>query len=165
MALQSISKYVGFNPRGLLQVQYLPIHYINQSSLIEIITDANNFLYAIPLSTGSWLSLPFLPTEDIWQESPRSSDQGPGYEQSISLVSPKLRAEVSQQFEQMEKMRFVIQLKDKAGQNWLIGEPKIGLEFSVRCTTGNSRGLNNYQLSFSGVTSRRSSAYQPSLSP
>ncbi|MEL7118620.1 MAG: hypothetical protein AAFO07_04245 [Bacteroidota bacterium] len=165
MELSGISKYIGANIGGLKSIQYVPINWIDQSTLIELISDSNNFLYSIPLlPEKTWLNIPYLPTGDEWLESTQPTTQGEVYPQAVSFFVPSLRPDVTAEFARMNKMKFLIQLTDKNQLTWLIGDPRIGLNFSYAGTSGATRGNNNYALSFSGSMKRPACQYSPTLS-
>jgi hypothetical protein len=159
MELSGLEKYCGANLGGLKTIQYAPIHWINASILIDLVTDENNFLYTIPFSTGSWLSLPILPSEDIWIENNNLAPSSPTFTQEITTIVPKLRPEASIELEAMSNMRFIVRLTDKHDQEWLIGDPRVGLSFNYRATSGSTNGLNSYSIGFSGITGRPSPGY------
>lgn len=165
MELSGISKYQAANLGGLKTIQYVPIHWINTSILIDLVTDANNFLYSIPFSTGSWLTMPLIPSDDIWTENNTINASGPTFTQEISAILPNLRPSASIELEAMSNMRFIIRLTDKQDQEWLIGDPRIGLSFTYRATSGGTNGLNNYSIGFQGVTGRPSPGYDPRFAP
>lgn len=163
--LTGISAYCGeMNIPGLKTLRYLPVDWLDDEEYEEIVTAANNFQKAIVPSLGgdAWLTLPYLPRGDGWQERHRRTDQGPEYAQEISGTIPKLRAAVTGELALMHGHRYLVQLTDKNAKPWLVGRPWEPLEFTADAQTGGTGGgLNSYDFRFQGVTTRRAFGYVP----
>ena len=152
------------NLPGLKLLRYLPIDWLADGEYEEIVSATNNFQKAIVPSLGDaeWLTLPFLPKGEGWQERQRRTDQGPEYAQEVSGVMPKLRPEVTGEFALMAGHRFLVQFTDRNSKPWLIGRLWEPLEFQASAATGGTDGgLNSYSFSFEGVTTRRAFGYVP----
>lgn len=163
MALQSISEYCSqLNPPGLITIEYLPTAWIDSANYERIVNSSRNWQYDIPLVVGGeWLTAPVIRDGRIWDEQPRTDAQGTAYEQIVSGITPKLRPEVTDQFEQMDGYTYVIRLKDKTGQYWLIGTLANPLAFVASATSGSGSRRNEYSLRFSNLTSRRAFGFVP----
>jgi len=152
------------NIPGLKLLRYLPVDWLAADEYEEFITSSNNFQKAITPSLGAaeWLTLPFLPRGEGWQERHRRTEQGPEYGQEISGIIPKLRPEVTGEFGLMDGHRYLVRFTDKNGKPWLVGREWEPLEFTVDAQTGSTGGgLNNYDFRFSGVTTKRAFGYVP----
>lgn len=164
MALQSISKYCDLNLSGLRLVEYVPSAWVDVASYERIISGGNNWVYDISFNTGDWMTLPVIPSNDLWDERQRSNDQGPFYQQSVSGVAPALRPSVTGQFGEMAHYRFLIRITDKKSQKWLIGTLSEPLRFEADAGTGGSNnGNNNYGVRFFRDTPRRAVGFSPVL--
>jgi len=149
--LTGLTSYCEINRGGLRTLEYFPIHQIDTSASRQIISAAGAWQFALSFTSGAWLTMPYLPREDVWQESLARSIQGESYEQTISGTIPGLRADASREIQRMERMRFVVKLTDKNGRTWLIGSLQHGLEFRASKTTAGTNGLNAYNFEFQGV--------------
>lgn len=162
MELQSISSFCELNRGGLIRLEYAPLHHIQAVGLNKILNDSWNMLYAVSFKQGkNWLSMPILPSRDVYSEQGATGEQGPFYEQTVQGIVPGLRPAVQQQFDLMARMRFVVRLRDKNRRYWLIGSMDEGLNFSAAGTTSEHGGLNAYTISFTGLSDKRTVAYNP----
>lgn len=149
--LTGLTSYCEINRGGLRTLEYFPIHDIDQSASRQIISAAGVWQFALSFTTGDWLSLPYLPREDNWQETLDRTVQGESYAQTVSGTIPALRAAASRELQRMERMRFVLKLTDKNGRTWLIGSLEHGLSFRATKQSGSTNGLNSYSFEFQGV--------------
>lgn len=165
MDLQPISDFCGqLNRPGLLRLEYISTAWINLNTYERLISSSWNWQYDIPLTTGQWLDFPILPREDLWNEVQSNSKQGPVYEQTISAITPRLRAEVTGAFQKMANHDFLLRLTDKQGQKWLIGQLNAPFRFRCNGTTGSGgSGLNHYAIRFFCQTSQRATGFNPVL--
>lgn len=159
-ALVSISEYCNANLGGARKLQYVPTEQINLNTSRQIISDAGEWVFAVQLSSGSWLDMPVF---DIirWDQN---SDEVQGVsvqEQRIRTTIQRMRPSVSVQLNQMEHLRFVLRLTDRNGEEWLIGDLAEGLQFRSQETTSDQAGLNAYTIEFSGLTLRKAAKYAP----
>lgn len=163
--LTGISAYCGeMNIPGLKLLSYLPVDWLADEEYEEFITTSNNFQKEITPSLGGaeWLTLPYLPRGEGWQERHRRTDQGPEYVQEISGTIPKLRPEVTGEFGLMSGHRYLVQFTDRNGKAWLVGRPWEPLEFTATAQSGGTGGgLSSYEFRFEGVTTRRAFGYVP----
>lgn len=157
--LQGLSSFCEINRGGLQQLDYFPIHQIDLDASKQIISASGVWQFALSFSSGDWLSLPYLPREDIWQENSNSSLQGVSYQERIAVNSPGLRADASREIQAMERMRFILRLTDKNGRKWLIGSLKHGLSFRAGQSTGGTNGLNAYTFEFQGLQKHKAPSY------
>lgn len=156
--LESILGYCGItNPPGANKIEYISTSWIDMGSYEELISDAGLFIGTVPLLAGfDWLTMPNIPTQEPWTTDQRSGGDGPYYDQTVKGVTPLLRPAVSVVFNKMANHRFLVRLKDKQGQQWLIGTPENPLDFGTADTVGTPQGgLNSYTFSFSGLTPKR----------
>lgn len=149
--LTGLTSYCEINRGGLRSLEYIPIHQIDRAASREIISPAGVWLFALSFTSGEWLSMPYLPREDVWQEQLDRNLQGESYTQRISGTLSGLRPDASRELQQMERMRFVVKLTDKNGRTWLIGSLRHGLSFTTTKTSGATNGLNNYFFEFQGA--------------
>lgn len=163
--LTSISSFCGSaNLPGFRQLKYLPVDWLDTDEYEEYITTSGNFQKAIVPSLGgqAWLTLPFQPRGEGWEQSHRKTDQGDEYSQQIEGIMQQLRPEVEAEFDEMTRHRFLVQFIDRNGKPWLIGRQYEPLEFLVTGQTGASDGgLNGYRFRFAGTTTRRAFGYVP----
>ena len=123
--LVSIENFCGTsNPAGVLTLEYIPTTWLNDEVYEEIINSSYQLEDGVPLATFDWLRLPIIPAGDPWRETQQRDKQGVSFRQRIQAVTPRLRHTVSGQFDAMAEYCFLVRLKDKQGQLWLIG--KIG---------------------------------------
>jgi hypothetical protein len=164
MDLNSISSFCGVvNSGGIQVIEYAPIHWINPDSFIPLVDTNYNWANTITFSTGNWLQLPILRTNELWNEEEENDAGRPFYEQVVSGITPKMRPEVSQEFQKMSLRLFVIKLTDQNNNTWLIGTLTDPLRFQAQATGGRRGGLNQYQISFRGQTRQRAYGYVPVL--
>lgn len=155
--LTSIETFCGVpNPSGAVTIEYIPTTWVNDEVYEEIITANHELDGGVPLATFDWLRLPLIPSGEPWRETPQRSVQGPSYVQQVQGVTPRLRHAVTGEFEAMAEYCFLVRLKDRSGQMWLIGTPESPLSFSASAEVGADQGgLNHYRIEFTGQTPRR----------
>lgn len=163
MSLQSITEYCSqLNPPGLITIEYVPIGWVDSVNYERIVDSARNWQYDISLLGGAtWLKAPVIRQGRLWDERPQTNEQGTAYEQIVSGITPKLRPAVTDQFEQMERMFFLLRIKDKSGQYWLIGTFDHPLAFSASATSGSGTSRNEYALTWSNPSARRAYGFVP----
>lgn len=157
--LTGLTSYCEINRGGLRSLQYIPIHQIDRDASREIISSAGVWQFALSFTSGDWLTMPYLPREDVWQEELDRNLQGESYAQTISGTIPGLRAAASRELQRMERMRFVVKLTDKNGRTWLIGNIWHGLAFRASKTSGDTNGLNSYAFEFQGAQLHSAPSY------
>lgn len=163
MSLISISEFCSQpNPPGVATIEYLPTDWVDAPSYEKIVNASRNWQYDIPLTVGAeWLSAPIFPSGKLWEEQQRVDAQGTSYEHRITGITPRMRPDVTDQFEQMAQYDYLLRLTDKAGQIWLIGTLEQPMQFSAAATSGTGTTRNQYSLTFSGSTSRRAYGFLP----
>ncbi|NBW09826.1 MAG: hypothetical protein EBR82_17555 [Caulobacteraceae bacterium] len=160
--LQSITKICGvLNIPGIITLEYTPATWIN-ANLWEDWTVNGNQATSITWAddNNQWLSMPLLGESIRWQEQESNSLDGTTYSQQLSGILPNVRVDVQAIFQEMDRYRFVLRLKDKNKKVWIIGSPNNPLTFSATATNGDD---NSYQIKFEGVAVRRTRGYVPTL--
>lgn len=156
LQLNSISYFcTGLKLPDLLSVQYAPLPWI--TDMEPIVTSGNQHINNPQFMAGkTWLTLPLLPTARTWRESSDRSAQGLSYTQRIEGVTPKLRPDVTGTIAKMEKVRYVLRIADRVGQEWILGDLSHPFSFSAQASL---RGQNQYDISFDAVTIRRAAGF------
>ena len=160
--LAGISAFCGgANVAGLQKIEYAPIDNIDEAAYEERISEYGNWQKAVPFQVGTWLELFAVPNDRIWNEEMKRTSGDKYYDQSIDLIVPNLKPEVSIEFERMAYRRFVLKLTDQDGKPWMIGTLGAPLDFFDVGTTGKSGQLKHYRIRFTGQTPRPARGYQP----
>ena len=162
MALKSISQFCGSNLPGIITIDYAPVDWMDLGSYETIVSETRNWQYAIPFAQGDWLKLPLYPGDRLWEEKERSNPQGKYYEMELLGVTPKLRPEVTQQFEEMSELDFLLKLTDRNRQTWLLGTIVHPFRMETNARSGNrGQGRNQYNVRFYSQSPRRAYGYLP----
>lgn len=163
--LIGISSFKGnLNLPGIEAIQYAPVDWIDNFE--ELVNDSHELTQPITFTLGhDWLSAPVLPIQQNWTEDDRPDVQGTAYDQTVSAIVTGLRPEVSGEFEKMSDRPFVLKLADRKGATWIIGTPEHGLLFRAPAKTGTAgdADLNDYRISWAGLTKNRAYGYAPVL--
>ena len=167
MELQGLSKYCGRqNYPGIVRIEYLPTKWVDGFRYESIITNAWNWQVQIPLlANRQWLTAYTLTKKNIWNESQGGSRQGKYYDQTVNLVLPAMRPEVSGELDSMANYRYLLKIMDRQKRNWILGTLETPFDFTVINETGDTNGFNNYELEFNSRTPHKAYGFQPFLTP
>lgn len=148
---------------GLGAVQYLEVDRLDASFEESVAADGAQH-QEVPLTTGAWRTLQYLPGTGSWTEQMARSVQGAHYAVRIQLSlqgdTPEHREEVSR----MKGRRFLLRVPANNGDGLLIGTAERPLRFESAFDSGSDDGGSRQQtLTFSGVALRPSPAYTPTF--
>lgn len=154
--LQALSDYcpTGMMP-GIVTVQYVPTLWVNREIFRNIRTSANIHTQTVQLLQGNWLSLRLLPNNRLFTETSRLENGLPSYVQKVTGVTPSMRPGSTGVMAETTHYQFLIRLKDRKGNWWLLGTPDNPFTFSYEADT-NTEG---YRISFDAVTERSAAGY------
>ena len=162
MNLQSLSNFCGkLNLGGLITLEYAPTRWINRGAYEQIISAGYNWQKTVLFNYGDWLTAPVLIKGKLWKESYKRNKQGGYYSQDVNGILPFMRPEVSGEFDKMERLTFLLKLKDGNGKDWLLGTLDSPFEFQVKNTTGGEGDLNHYAIRFVSETAKKAFGYVP----
>ena len=148
MALQSIATYCGSNLPGLYTIEYAPTTWIDADVYRQRL-NAHVWASLVSFATGDWLQLPVLDRrEQLCTQDQRDTAQGRSYVNQVTGVTPKLRVGVDEQFEQMDDYGYLLRLRDRNGNYWLLGTLETPFYFSVTSTSGGGSNRNQYEITF-----------------
>jgi len=150
------------NILGFVLLEYIPLASIDQSAYEDLILNNSTFLTAVPLlADEAWLSVPLLPKARLWNENPQTNKQGTSYTQRVGGTIKYMEPAASAELERMAEHDFILRVKDKNGQLWLLGSFDFPFKLIAPGTTGSSSVGNGYKLDFQAVTPTRAKAYGP----
>lgn len=160
LQLNSISRLCDLSLPGVLLVEYLPLAWVFDFNPIRTSGNvlANEVVVVAQDPVVDWLSVPLLINTRTWQERSARQLQGNFYEQEISGVTPKLRPSVTGLFAKMEKIRYLLRLTDRVGQQWVLGDPDHPFEFRA---TASLQQDNQYRITFRSTTKTRAAGFVP----
>lgn len=146
MAMQSITDYCGVNIPGLYTIEYASVTTIDADVYRQRLV-GHAWVSGIPFETGTWLSAPvFLRSDQLWTQTARESEQGRSYVNRVSGTTPRLRVEADEQLEEMANHPFILRLKDRNGNYWLLGTLETPFYFRASSTTGSNAQRGQYDL-------------------
>jgi len=161
--LTAIANYCNTNIPGVQYIEYAPLAWINTEAWEGWTVAGNQQVDVSWLSEDyNWLRCPLLGESIRWEESSRTTAQGPSYPQQLTGTIPHMRIDASEVIEETEAyQKFLIRLKDRNGKVWIIGTPESPMTFAVVASTGVGDGQNNYRVEFTGEAARRAKGFQP----
>lgn len=159
MELTALSEYCDWNLSGLLKIEYAPTSWVNRTLYNKAVSAAGQWKTEVVFSTGDWLILPLLPTE-VWEERQQRDAQGVSYVHVVSGVVPALRPAASRLLHCMSSYRYLLRLRDRNGQPWILGTLDFPFDFAYQAQTGDrGSGLNSYEVTFSARMPQPASGY------
>lgn len=160
--LQGLDKYCSeLNLSGLLTIEYAPLRHLDLSAWSPIRTINNNHQFSVIFETGTWLKAKVLPNKKLWSENQRVDKQGTSYDQQVRAILPGLKPAGNGELERMSQHRFILRVKDKSGQFWILGSPQYPFFFRTTGTTGENGGLNHHTLIWTSSNPRKAAGYVP----
>jgi hypothetical protein len=160
LQLTSLDRLCASSLPGVLQVEYLPLPWVASFDRMRSSTNllVNPVVVVSQTPAVDWLSVPLLINTRTWEERSERDTQGNFYEQEISGVTPKLRPSVTGLFAKMEKIRYLLRLTDRVGQQWVLGDPDHPFEFRA---TASLQQDNQYRITFRSTTKTRAAGFVP----
>ena len=150
--MSSVTRLDGAQLAGLAAVFFAPVAALPR--LPDLDADGLQLLGDLVLTLGTdWAQLQgtsYTPALDV-EAAPTA--HGPGYEHELAGFFAGDQAAVAAQFRKMQGRRFVLLYRDYAGVVRLVGDPRGGLEFSYKLSTGTKPGeRKGYAWRFKGRT-------------
>lgn len=135
--LQGISSLCGgVDPSGLTIVEYLPLPYIDTSTLDIFINDDQVFLGTIESQyNAGWLRAHLMTKPKEWSDQMRNDEQGPFYEREVEGVIPSHSAALAKELQAMKQFRYLVRVIDRSQQRWLLNTPEHGARFEHTFST------------------------------
>ncbi len=150
--MSDVLSYDGPKLAGLQALFFAPVAAL--LPLPDLAEDGLTLLGPVQLAAGAgWALLDgtiYTPALDVVAAA---TVHGAGYEQELTGFYAGDRPAVASQFVRMQGRRFVLLAVDFEGQVRLVGDPRGGLEFSYKQTSGAKPGeRKGYTWSFKGRT-------------
>lgn len=161
MELQGLSTYCLKHGGGFTVAQYAPWSWFEYSNWMRVVNESTGMLLKMPefkttLLGASWLTLPaVVHTDRGFDTLLTRSKQGNTEEQSLTAYLASLRPEAEMELMRMAEMRyFLVILKDKNNQKWLLGDLDYPCEFGYDFSGGAfSTAANKVKVNFKSKNS------------
>lgn len=161
--LTSISNLCGTaNLGGLQWIEYVPTTWVDASAFNTLVDDAGMRLDDVTLLEGkSWLRMPALAQRRLYKSNSRRTSQGKMYRQEVNGVTPMLTHEASLMMGYMMDYRYLLRMRDRNGQYWVLGTLESPFDFDHSETSADETGLNAYEFTWESESITKPAGYEP----
>jgi hypothetical protein len=138
------------NPSGVLDIQCAPYPLLNGDATVLKIGD-------LSLTAASpWLSIYFTAGTKVYNEKDIPSNMGSSYQVDVAGFFPGDSSVMRVRLDAMNRIRWVLRVKDNAGIRRQVGASTEPLQFIADFQNeGTMAGDRGYRLQWSGLVSKR----------
>ncbi len=138
------------NPSGVLDIECSPYQLLNGQAQEFVIGDI------ILTLANPWLSIYFTAGTKVYTEKDVTSNHGNSYQVDVVGFFPGDTALMRARLDAMNKIRWILRVKDNAGTQRLVGESNEAMQFIADFQNeGAMAGDRGYQMQWSGQLSKR----------
>lgn len=161
MALMSIANFCGPNIPGLYSIEYVETTRVDADVYRRGVQD-HQWVTGIPFTSGTWLKAPvYYRPDQLWTQTPRETPQGRSYVNTVQGDTPLLRVEADAVLEEMANHAFILRLRDRNDNYWLLGTLETPFYFTSSSSTGSSNQRGGYQIQWQSELPQRAFGITP----
>lgn len=155
--MDDINKFSDDNIGGVLLCRFIPVE--NVSEIPSPINYSINTAVVLK-SNCRWFDIYGTQGTKEFTEESTQSDAGTSFKKSIKLITPKIRTELDDQFNDMANRLFILDVTDNNGLRKIVGTIDEPLKFKCTATTkADVAQRNEYSIEFFGEGTQKSYTY------